>query len=285
MLLPWLREFDCVLLHREAEPIGPPLFEWIMFMFGSRVIYDFDDAIFVPNGLSGSRLLRMAKWSSKVVWITKRSDQVTVCNQFLKDWAAQLNANVTVLPTTVGPRYFEHTKSYSDAHMPVIGWTGSYSTAQYLELVRSALVKLQERHEFEFVVICNFDPGFPELKHYRFIKWRPSTEVDDLIQLDIGLMPVQEGLWENGKVGLRAIQYSALGLVPVVSRVGSGTEVVLDGTTGLVVDNTEEAWYCALARLLNDRASWSVMGQRARAYVFQRYSVAAQAPVYLSLFR
>ena len=269
-LLPRLRGFDYIFLCREAAPVGPPVFEWIMFMIGSRVIYDFDDAIFLPNSLSGGRLLHLAKWSSKVGWITRRSRQVTVCNQFLKGWASQLNRDVVVLPTTVGPQYFERRKTYSSANIPVIGWTGSYSTAKYLELVRSALVKLQERHEFEFVVICNFDPGFPELKHYRFIKWRSATEVDDLIQLDIGLMPVHDGLWENGKVGLKAIQYSALGVVPVVSNVGSGTEVVVDGKTGLVVDNTEEAWYCALTRLLDERASWSVMGQCARAYVFQK---------------
>ncbi|MGO9062623.1 MAG: glycosyltransferase [Candidatus Binataceae bacterium] len=286
MLLPWLRKFDYVLLHREAAPLGPPVFEWMMFLLGARIIYDFDDAIFVPNqSVVGSRLVSLTKWTSKVTWITKRSRQVTVCNQFLKDWASQFNDNVVVLPTTVGEHYFEHHKTYGAEKMPVIGWTGSYSTAKYLELVRPVLVKLQERYEFEFVVVCNYDPGFSELKRYRFIRWRSATEVEDLSNLDIGVMPVPAGTWEKGKVGLKAIQYSALGVVPVVSSVGSGPEVVQNGKTGLVVENSEEAWYSALAWLLEHRSCWHTIGRCAREYVFHRYSVAAQAPVYISLFQ
>jgi len=167
----------------------------------------------------------------------------------------------------------------------VLGWTGSYSTAKYLDLVRSALVRLQERYDFEFVVICNYDPGFFELKRYRFVKWRSATEVEDLSGLDIGLMPVPEGTWEKGKVGLKAIQYSALGIVPVVSNVGSGPEVVQDGKTGVVVENSERAWYGALTWLLDNRLRWRTMGHCARQYVLRRYSVAAQAPVYISLFQ
>jgi glycosyltransferase involved in cell wall biosynthesis len=146
-------------------------------------------------------------------------------------------------------------------------------------------VRLQQEYDFEFIVICNYDPGFAELKRYRFIKWQSATEVEDLSTLDIGLMPVPEGTWEKGKVGLKAIQYSALGVVPVVSKTGSGPEVVQDGKTGLVVDNTEDAWYAALAQLLENRSSWQTMGRCAKEYVFPLYSVASQAPVYISLFQ
>jgi glycosyltransferase involved in cell wall biosynthesis len=286
MLLPWLRGFDYILLYREAAPLGPPVFEWIMFLLGARVVYDFDDAIFVGSqSIAGNLLVNMTKWTSKVAWITRRSGQVTVCNQFLKDWASQFNSNVVVLPTTVSQRYFEHDKTYCTEKIPVIGWTGSYSTAKYLELARPALVKLQERYDFEFVVVCNYDPGFGELNRYRFVKWQSATEVEDLSNLDIGLMPVPAGTWEKGKVGLKAIQYSALGVVPVVSSVGSGPEVVQNGKTGLVVENSEEAWHAALAWLLENRSRWQAMGRYAKEYVFQRYSVAAQAPVYISLFQ
>jgi len=284
-LLRELPKYDYIFLHREAAPFGPPIVETIMFKRGARVIYDFDDAIFVPvKSLAASKLIDALKWNSKVAYITRRSHRVTVCNPFLRDWASRLNPNTIVLPTTVGPEYFARVKRYSPQQTPVIGWTGSRSTARYLELVRTSLRKLQDKFDFQFVVVCNYDPGFPEVKHYRFVPWRSSSEVDDLIQLDIGLMPVEDELFARGKVGLKAIQYSGLGIVPVVSDVGSGCEVVEHGKTGLVVPNTELAWYDALSHLLRNRRCWPTMGECARRYVWQRYSVESQAGTYLGLF-
>src|SRR5690349_19667070 len=41
---------DYVFIHREAAPIGPPLFEWIISrVMRKRIIYDFDDAIWLTD--------------------------------------------------------------------------------------------------------------------------------------------------------------------------------------------------------------------------------------------
>ena len=38
--------YNYVFVHREAAPIGPPLFEWLLTkVFRKKVIFDFDDAI------------------------------------------------------------------------------------------------------------------------------------------------------------------------------------------------------------------------------------------------
>ena len=132
----------------------------------------------------------------------------------------------------------------------VIGWTGSQSTLRYLEVIRDALCSLRRRREFEFRVICDVDPGFPDLPGYRFVPWRIGTEIQDLDELDIGLMPVPKEDWANGKVGFKAIQYSAIGIVPVVSDVGSGGDVVEHCLTGLIFPNVLYASPAALERLL-----------------------------------
>jgi hypothetical protein len=41
---------DYVFLHREDAPIGPPAFEWIIArVFQKKIIYDFDDAIWLTD--------------------------------------------------------------------------------------------------------------------------------------------------------------------------------------------------------------------------------------------
>ena len=144
---------------------------------------------------------------------------------------------------------------------------------------------MQEKYDFEFCVICNVEPQFPELKNFRYVKWQLEREIQDLQRLDMGLMPVPDGTWEKGKVGFKAIQYSALGIVPVASSVGAGPDVVKDGQTGIVVGNTDAEWYAALEWLLQNRHKWSEIGKAARNHILTHYSVPSQASAYIGLFR
>jgi len=278
--------YGYIFIFREASPLGPPIFEFLLFLLKRRVIYDFDDAIFIRRISRANPLVGILKWTSKVKYITRRSYKVVVSNRYLVDWASRYNQNTVLIPTTIDPSYHKPLNKKMDTQKPpVIGWTGSFSNLSYLEIVRPVLKALQERYDLEFRVIADFDPGFPELRNYRFVKWRLETEIAELASFDIGLMPVPEGTWEKGKVGFKGIQYSALEIAPVVSSVGSGHEVVEHGKTGFVVDNTESDWYEALEILLKKPNMIVTFGKAARAKILEQYSVPSQVDAYISLFR
>src|ERR1700741_257008 len=45
-MLTQLKKYDFIFIHREAEPIGLPVFEWLIAkVFKKKIIFDFDDAI------------------------------------------------------------------------------------------------------------------------------------------------------------------------------------------------------------------------------------------------
>lgn len=279
-------DYDYVFIHLQASPLGPPIFEFLLFLFKRRVIYDIDDAIFIRRISRPNPLVWILKWTSKVKYITKHSYKVVVCNRFLLDWASRYNPNTVIIPTTIDPSYHKPLNKKQEIRgLPVIGWTGSFSNISYLDIIRPVLTELQKKYDFEFRVICDIDPGFPELKNYRFVKWRFETEVSDLGAFDIGVMPVPEGTWGKGKVGFKGIQYSALEIAPVVSSVGSGHEVVEHGKTGYVVDNTDLEWYKALERLLTNPDLVIAFGKAARVKILEKYSVPSQAGAYISLFQ
>lgn len=285
LTLPRVFAYDYIFVHREATPVGPPFVEAILFILGRRVIFDFDDAIFISKTSRVNRIVAFAKWSSKIRFITRHSMKVAVCNNYLVNWVRQYNENAVLLPTTIDLDYHRPiAKPPLASRRPVIGWTGTQSTMVYLELIREALSELQARYDFEFRVICDVDPKFPELRNYRFIKWALASEIEDLAGMDVGIMPVPQGEWEQGKVGFKAIQYSGVAAVPVVSSTGSGHEVVLHGKTGFVVDNDKASWVNALSSLLNNPDQLEAMGQAAREYIDTRYSVRSQVPTYLALF-
>lgn len=284
-ILPSAFGYDYIFVFREATPLGPPFIEAILFLLRQRVIFDFDDAIFISKTSKVNRIVASVKWSSKIRFITRHSTKVAVCNNYLFSWVRRYNENAVLLPTTIDLDYHKPIpKAPLSTRHAVIGWTGTQSTMVYLELVREALKELQARYDFEFRVICDVDPKFPDLKHYRFIKWTLASEIEDLAGMDIGIMPVPQGEWEQGKVGFKAIQYSGVAAVPVVSSTGSGNEVVLHGKTGLVVDNDKASWVKALSSLLDNPGQLETMGRAAREYIDTRYSVRSQVPTYMALF-
>ncbi len=62
-----LGKYDYLFIHREATPIGPPWFEWIAAkMLKKKIIYDFDDAIWIPNTSENNKIVAGIKWHHKV---------------------------------------------------------------------------------------------------------------------------------------------------------------------------------------------------------------------------
>ena len=112
-------------------------------------------------------------------------------------------------------------------------------------------------------------PGL-DLEH---APWSPETEVPDLRVLDVGLMPLPDNPWTRGKCGLKALQYMALGIPPVVSPVGVNREIVQDGVTGYIVDPRDPNEIAAsIVRLARDRELRERMGRAGRLRFEQEYT-------------
>ncbi|MEQ8878295.1 MAG: hypothetical protein RLQ12_01615 [Cyclobacteriaceae bacterium] len=57
-----IRKYDFIFIHRELTPFGPPIFEWIIAkVLNKKIIYDFDDAIWLPDQKQGVYSLEMAE--------------------------------------------------------------------------------------------------------------------------------------------------------------------------------------------------------------------------------
>ena len=277
------RRYDAVFVHREASPLGPPVFEFLLArVLRVPLIFDFDDAIWLPNTSSGNRWIAGLKWHGKTASICRWAHRISAGNDHLAEYARRFNQRVTVVPTVVDTEARHDRLQDQDVERPAIGWTGSHSTMHYLDELVAVLRRLRQRFDFETIVISDKPPAF-ELEGLRFIPWNKDSEIDDLLRFHIGVMPLRDDVWARGKCGFKAIQYMALGIVPVVSPVGVNSVLVADGTTGMLADD-EWAWEAALADLLTDHARRATMGRAARTRIVEAYSVTATWPVFASLF-
>lgn len=279
--------FDYIFIHREVTPLGPPVFEWIIaHIFRKKIIYDFDDAIWLTDRAQEPWLLRTLKWRSKVAAICRWSYKVSVGNHYLGDYARQYNANVVYNPTTLDTDSLHNPAQLHKRHQPprlVIGWTGSHSTLKYLEPLQPVLAALEKRYPQLLVHIIADRRSNLDLQSLVFVPWNLASEIEDLYQLDIGIMPLPDDEWSKGKCGFKALQYMSLGIPTVASPVGVNVDIVADGVNGLLATTPEE-WEQALVRLMEDPALRHRLGEHGKTTVLERYSVRSNTASVLSLF-
>ncbi|RYE91450.1 MAG: glycosyltransferase family 1 protein [Cytophagaceae bacterium] len=279
--------YDFVFVHREAAPLGPPVVEWLLAkVLRKKVIYDFDDAIWLANTSEANKVAAGLKWHHKVASICRWAYRNSCGNEYLAAYARQFNPSTVVNPTTIDTVHLHNQVRDQAAPGPlVIGWTGTHSTLKYLQPLVSVLAQLEaEGLEFEFRVISNQPPEFSQpLRSLRFVPWQKATEIPDLLTFHVGLMPLEDDQWAKGKCAFKALQYMALGIPALVSPVGMNTEVVQDGVNGYICHNPAD-WYQRLRQLLTSTQHRQQLGQAARATIEQHYSVVANTPTFLALF-
>ena len=274
--------FDLVYIFREGALFGPALAERLLSWNGIPFVFDFDDAVWVRYVSPANSYFSYLRFPGKTATLCRLARHVIAGNSYLRDYATRYNEHVSIVPSTIDTLKYEPISPRASTR-PVIGWTGSYSTVQYLRLIRPALVRLRARRDFRVVVVggTGFEIDGVEVEHR---PWRSATEVQDLSDFNVGIMPLADTEWERGKCGLKALQYMALGIPPVVSPVGVNREIVDHGQNGFLA-STEDDWVETLDRLLADGDLRLRVGRAARATVETRFSARVQAPRVAQILR
>lgn len=283
-LLLQLKKWDTIVIQREVSPLGPPIFAFLAAkVWRKRIIYDFDDAVWIPNFTAENATFHRLKAYWKTRYTMKWSEGVIAGNDYLADYARQYADKVVVIPTVVDTDSSHRSERDRSQQIgtPVIGWTGSISTIEHLKRLNSVLSQLQSKIPFKMRVIANKEPNLSDLE-YTYIPWNRATEISELDKLDIGLMPLPNDPWSNGKCGFKAIQYMSMGIVAVVSPVGMNKQLIHQDVNGILC-STDEEWAEQLESLLKDAQKRIKLGENAVRTIEERYSLNSQLPALIKV--
>ncbi len=267
--------FDAVWIEKEALPWFPAWLErWLL----RDVPYalDFDDAIFHNYDLHRSALVRRV-YGRRIDRLMEGARLVIAGNRYLADRATAAGARrVEVVPTVVDLVRYPTKQSYSVAMKPRIVWIGSPSTVQYLLELAEPLGALAKRQAFTLRVIGGGTLSMPGVD-VDVVAWTADREAAVIAECDVGIMPLRDTPWEQGKCAYKLIQYMACGLPTVASPIGANRDVVIDGETGFFAD-TAYAWIEKMELLLCDAALRQRLGRSGRARVEAEYCLQQTAP-------
>lgn len=276
-------EADYVFIHREAAPVGPPVFEWALAkIFRKKIIHEYDDAIWIPGGEKISFLKKWGKAAWKIKYIIRWSYKVVGGNDFLCNYAKQYNTSVIRIPTVVDTDKGHHIlRDQQEGSRIVIGWTGSHTTLHNLEEVEDVLREIKKERDCDILIISNKPPAWDF--DFIFKKWEAETELEDLLKMHIGIMPLKKGPWFEGKCGFKLIQYLSCGIPAVASPVGVNPEILLHEKAGFIAGSKEE-WKKYLEILMQDASLRTAMGKAGRRHMESGYSLKSASPLFLELF-
>lgn len=254
--------YDLIFIHRVLLP------QWLVrriVLRGRPIIFDFDDAI----SLEGFYNRRISEQRLQVV--LNAANLVITSSLYNADAVREQCRTVEVIPSSVDNRRYRTKSAYRHPDPVTIGWIGSPSTTPYLAGVSSVLRNLNRLHSIKVVTIgADRNFRFEEVDHINK-SWNEKSEADDLLECDIGIMPLPDNEWTRGKGGYKLLQYMAAGLPVVASPVAVNREIVQDGVNGFLA-TTEQDWLKKLSLLIEDAELRERMGQKGRALVEQRYS-------------
>jgi glycosyltransferase involved in cell wall biosynthesis len=248
------------------------------------LIFDYDDAVFLRDSYaargpySDRRLAGFAR-------MIHTADIVTAGNRFLAEQATLWKASerVVTIRTCIDPQRYrvaEHRRTRG----AVLTWIGSSATLCGLEQVRPMWDEIGRRLPgLSLRIICDRTLSLPNLP-VCFCPWSERDEARLLAAADIGISWLPDDAWSRGKCGLKVLQYMAAGLPVVANPVGVQAQLVQDGRTGFLVNNTEQ-WVEAIDRLSRDPELRRRMGQAARRVVESDFDIRSGAAQWLDLLR
>jgi len=278
-----IRRYDLVFIQREAFMLGTCYFEK-QYAKKSKIIFDYDDAIWLDLVSGHNRRFRFLKNPDKTKNIITLSRLVFAGNPYLADYAKQFNPAVVIVPTTIDTATY-HPAYNSNKEKVCIGWSGSFSTIAHFETCLDALRVIRKKYadKVYFKVIGDGKYVNQELG-IRGLDWKKESEVKDLQEIDIGIMPLPDDEWSKGKCGLKGLQYMALAIPTIMSPVGVNGDIIKDGVNGFLAASTEE-WVDKLSQLIESAPLRTSMGEKGRQTVLFKYSVEANKHLYLQYFR
>lgn len=279
-----VRHADIVIVEKEILPYFPACAETALRYMGKPFIYDYDDAIWhAYERLGGGVIGRVL--SNKVAYLVKNAEHVIAGSHYIESQCVSWGASsCTRIPTTV-PRSRYTGQALTVKKTVDIVWIGSMSTGQYVIPLFPVFNRLHDIYGSTVRLIgCSSSlvaefPSFIDA-----VPWSIDSEIDLLSSARIGIMPIPDNKYEQGKCGFKLIQYMGVGLPVVASPVGENRYIVQTDYNGYLANSAED-WFSALSRLIENESLAKQLGKQGYSLYRKKYSTESAAIRYINVLQ
>lgn len=267
-----LRSSDNLIIERELFPYLPYGIEkW--FLKGKNYILDYDDNVW--EDYRGKWLL-----NEKYDYLVKNASGVIVGNDYLEHYVRKLNPSVIKIPTVINTDRYQRKDTPKKFDRFSLVWIGSSVTYRYIKTFAPMFQQLAQIVDFDLIIIASKELETEKIDgvSMKFYDWSSETETLLLRQSHVGIMPLGDDLFSQGKSGFKLVQYQAAGLPMIASPVGENTHIVEHETNGFLTADTSE-WISAIQKLVSDPKLYAHMSDASKEKSCH-YSIQHYFPIY-----
>jgi glycosyltransferase involved in cell wall biosynthesis len=237
-------------------------------------VFDFDDAIWMTEG------------REQVDAAIKTAEVVFAGNEFLAQYAVQLNRNTHVIPTTMDTSIY-YDQGNTNPSVFTLGWVGTESNFPYLEMIKAPVLEfLRTEKTARLMIVSSVMPANFSFDQERiiFCKWSADNENELINQFSVGLMPLADSEWTKGKCSAKMLQYLSCKRPVIVSPVGTNKTILSEANVGISAV-TDAEWLAAFKKLKYETETCSAFGNNGRALVEKKYATNVWTPAIISHFQ
>lgn len=264
------RKYDVVILQKAVMSAYVREFAKQLRLRARKLVFDLDDAVHQspPNALPG--FWKRFEEPGQATWLMQHADLVLAGNAWLRDETLAAGGRAEVFPTVVDTDRFVPATKVPEKF--VVGWIGGPSTSEHVALLADVLNELDNAE----VRLIGANPVRAAVEKAWHRPWAYDTEVREVQEFAVGIMPLPKTDWARGKCALKALQYMACGVPCVATPFGAVTDIIEDGVNGLLADTPDE-WRAALSKL-RDTKLRKRLGEAGRRTAEEKFSLDVAAP-------
>jgi glycosyltransferase involved in cell wall biosynthesis len=258
-LISQLKSHHAVVFQKLLEPWR---LHFIRF-FNANLHYDFDDAMY------------QASDGAKFAATIKAAPHIIAGNETLAIEARKYNSDVTIIPTVIPiPEISLSPSQKSRDGEFILSWIGTGPNLTYLAPILAAIDDMDSTSASGLTLRILTDK--PELAPVRpwiiSLPWSHVLEESEFRGCDVGLMPLPDTLWGQGKCACKALQYLSFGKPVITSPVGMNRDLFQDGSFGILANTTEE-WKAAIRSYRNNVMTRQNAGDAGYLFVKKKFSL------------
>ncbi len=243
---------------------------------GKPVVYELDDLLIelpeVHPDYNRYKSVRAAVLAAMV-----EADAVTCSTPAIGDYVRAFNPNVRVLPNFLNDHLWTlrsptAATDHPDHSQLILGYLGSHGHGPDFDLVSPVLERILDRYD-DRILLRLWGIAPPSgLRGRKNVEWLDLGMVDYAAfasyfsrqECDIFIAPLLDNIFNRGKSPLKFLEYSALGVPGIYSRLPPYELVVNHGENGFLVGSPEE-WEDCLVQLIDNPPLRKAMGAAAQA--------------------
>lgn len=262
-------------------------------MLNKAVVFDLDDDIFNYPDSPEYKESDTEKIADEICSVWKDCDGIMVTEDVIADSVAEhTDLPIYVFPNTIDFEDWDKPlqKNYSHSDF-LIGWMGGhYHVLDLGLLVDPISAILDEYKDIKFAAIgaCPqilFDRYPERILFHQFVDVYDLPDLMHRMKFTIGLAPLAENRFANARSNLRLLMYSTLRIPTIASDFGPYKRAAEENFSMVTVENTLEAWYEAMKKLIDNEDHRLYLGQAAREKTWQSYRAENMVPKWNALVK